>query len=66
MEVPEARGNGVRTYCERKEGDAAEGGAWGDKKAKPLAQEQQGALKNLWRRPTFPHDVMQYHRRWRA
>ena len=30
------------------------------------AWSSEGLLSNLWQRPTFPHDVMQYHRRWRA
>ena len=37
----------------------------GQKKT-PSRCELQGVSNNLWQRPTFPHDVMQYHRRWRA
>ena len=37
----------------------------GDKKD-PLALRAARGSNNLWQRPTFPHDVMQYHRRWRA
>ena len=36
------------------------------KKRPPRAESCKGASNNLWQRPTFPHDVMQYHRRWRA
>ena len=36
-------------------------------KKDPLAlRAARGSSNNLWQRPTFPHDVMQYHRRWRA
>lgn len=38
----------------------------GDKKRPPRAVSCKGVSNNLWQRPTFPHDVMQYHRRWRA
>ena len=38
----------------------------GDKKRPPRAESCKGVSNNLWQRPTFPHDVMQYHRRWRA
>ena len=38
----------------------------GDKKRPPRALSCKGVSNNLWQRPTFPHDVMQYHRRWRA
>ena len=38
----------------------------GDKKRPPRAMSCKGVSNNLWQRPTFPHDVMQYHRRWRA
>ena len=38
----------------------------GDKKSPPRAESCKGVSNNLWQRPTFPHDVMQYHRRWRA
>ena len=38
----------------------------GDKKRLPRAESCKGVSNNLWQRPTFPHDVMQYHRRWRA
>ena len=41
------------------------GGA-GTKKRPPRAVSCKGVSNNLWQRPTFPHDVMQYHRRWRA
>lgn len=41
------------------------GGA-GIKKRPPRAESCKGVSNNLWQRPTFPHDVMQYHRRWRA
>ena len=33
---------------------------------KTFQQALQAVSNNLWQRPTFPHDVMQYHRRWRA
>ena len=36
------------------------------KKRPPRAESCKGVSNNLWQRPTFPHDVMQYHRRWRA
>ena len=35
-------------------------------KRPPRAESCKGVSNNLWQRPTFPHDVMQYHRRWRA
>ena len=35
-------------------------------KKDPLALRAARGSNNLWQRPTFPHDVMQYHRRWRA
>ena len=35
-------------------------------KRPPRAVSCKGVSNNLWQRPTFPHDVMQYHRRWRA
>ena len=35
-------------------------------KRPPRAESGKGVSNNLWQRPTFPHDVMQYHRRWRA
>ena len=35
-------------------------------KRPPRALSCKGVSNNLWQRPTFPHDVMQYHRRWRA
>ena len=35
-------------------------------KKPPRAVSCKGVSNNLWQRPTFPHDVMQYHRRWRA
>ena len=38
----------------------------GDKKRPPRAVSCKGVSNSLWQRPTFPHDVMQYHRRWRA
>ena len=38
----------------------------GDKRRPPRAVSCKGVSNNLWQRPTFPHDVMQYHRRWRA
>ena len=38
----------------------------GDKKRPHRAVSCKGVSNNLWQRPTFPHDVMQYHRRWRA
>lgn len=38
----------------------------GDKRRPPRALSCKGVSNNLWQRPTFPHDVMQYHRRWRA
>lgn len=38
----------------------------GDKKRPPRAESCKGVSNDLWQRPTFPHDVMQYHRRWRA
>ena len=38
----------------------------GDKKRPPRAVSCKGVSNDLWQRPTFPHDVMQYHRRWRA
>ena len=38
----------------------------GDKKRPPRAESGKGVSNDLWQRPTFPHDVMQYHRRWRA
>ena len=41
------------------------GGA-GIKKRPPRAESCKGVSNDLWQRPTFPHDVMQYHRRWRA
>lgn len=37
-----------------------------NKKKALRAWSSEGLLSNLWQRPTFPHDVMQYHRRWRA
>ena len=37
----------------------------GQKKT-PRAVSCKGVSNDLWQRPTFPHDVMQYHRRWRA
>ena len=41
------------------------GGA-GTKKDPLALRAARGSSNNLWQRPTFPHDVMQYHRRWRA
>ena len=38
----------------------------GDKRRPPRAVSCKGVSNSLWQRPTFPHDVMQYHRRWRA
>ena len=38
----------------------------GDKKDPLALRAARGSSNNLWQRPTFPHDVMQYHRRWRA
>ena len=35
-------------------------------KRPPRAVSCKGVSNDLWQRPTFPHDVMQYHRRWRA
>lgn len=35
-------------------------------KRPPRAESGKGVSNDLWQRPTFPHDVMQYHRRWRA
>ena len=35
-------------------------------KRPPRAGSGKGVSNDLWQRPTFPHDVMQYHRRWRA
>lgn len=37
-----------------------------DKTVKLPARDAAGSFKRCWQRPTFPHDVMQYHRRWRA
>ena len=54
---------------ERKRGKGRERG--GERKGEDnekgsRASSSRSLSNDLWQRPTFPHDVMQYHRRWRA
>ena len=63
--MKEGSGGMVREFAELGGAQARQHRA--DKRSPPRAESGVGGLpSNFWQRPTFPHDVMQYHRRGRA